>query len=314
MKLLIWQTAFLGDVVLATSLLRILEGKFSEIGFVGRPFITELLKGYSVKLIPFNKGLFESFRIIKQIRHYDGVVSIHRSMRTALILYFSGIPLRIGFDKSEFSMLYTHRIPHRWGMHEVERNAQLLKPLGIVPKKDELYPKLFVDKLEVKRVKEKFFLPEDYVVFSPFSNFPLKEWLIDHWVELSRTIGKKVVVVGTKRDEERAKIFEDSAINLVGKTSLREFMAILSKAKLVVSCDSSAVHIANALGVPALTIYTSTSPIYGFYPLKGGYLVPNVECSPCSPNPKRCKTKTYECLRSVSVEKVFSLCQTLMTD
>ncbi len=314
MKVLIWQTAFLGDVVLATSLLHVLERRFPKVGFVGRPFIVELLKGYNVELIPFNKGFLESFRIINQIKHYDAVVSVHRSMRTALILYLSRIPVRIGFDKSELSILYTHRVPHRWGMHEVERNAELLKPLGIVPGRDELYPKLFVDESEVREVKDKFKLPEDYVVFSPFSNFPLKEWHIQHWLRLSRSIDRKVVVVGTKRDEERAKVFGDYVINLVGKTSLRELMAVISQAKLVLSCDSSPVHIANALGVPALTIYTATSPIYGFYPLKGAYLTPSVECSPCSPNPKRCKIRTYECLSSISVEKVLSICQTLITD
>jgi heptosyltransferase-2 len=122
------------------------------------------------------------------------------------------------------------------------------------------------------------------------------------------------VVVGTGKDMERAKVFDAYAINLVGKTSLRELMAVISRAKLVISCDSSPVHIANALDVPAITIYTSTSPIYGFYPLKGAYLTPELACSPCSPNPKRCKTGTYDCVRAVSVEKVLSLCQTLITD
>ena len=86
MKVLLWQTAYLGDVVLATSLLRVLTKRFQKVGFVGRPFIKELLKGYNVELIPFNKGFLESFRIRKIIRSYDAVLSAHRSMRTALIL------------------------------------------------------------------------------------------------------------------------------------------------------------------------------------------------------------------------------------
>jgi heptosyltransferase-2 len=68
MKVLLWQTAYLGDVVLATSLLRILTKRFQKVGFVGRPFIKELLKGYNVELIPFNKGFLESFRIRKTIQ------------------------------------------------------------------------------------------------------------------------------------------------------------------------------------------------------------------------------------------------------
>ena len=212
MKVLLWQTAYLGDVVLATSLLRILTKRFQKVGFVGRPFIKELLKGYDVELVPFNKGFLESFRIRKAIRSYDVVLSAHRSMRTAFILYFSGIPIRVGFDKSELAFLYTHTVPHRWGMHEVERNAQLLKPLGIVPEPGELYPKLFVEQGEVRSVIEKFQLPEEYVVLSPFSNFSLKEWYIDNWLELAKAIGKKVVVVGTEKDMERARVFDAYAI------------------------------------------------------------------------------------------------------
>ncbi len=314
MKVLLWQTAYLGDVVLATPLLRILKKKFQKVGFVGRPFIEELLRGYEVELFPFNKGFLESFRVRKAISSYDAVLSAHRSMRTALILYSSGIPTRVGFDKSELAFLYTHTVPHRWGIHEVERNAQLLKPLGIVPEPAELHPELFVEEREVKAVQEKFQLPEEYVVLSPFSNFPLKEWHTDHWVALAKILGRKTVVVGTSRDVERAKVFEGHTINLVGKTSLRELMAVLSRAKLVISCDSSPVHIANALGVPALTIYTSTSPAYGFYPLRGAYLTPELACSPCSPNPKKCKTGTYYCVRDISLERVLSLCQTLITD
>jgi heptosyltransferase-2 len=314
MKVLLWQTAYLGDVVLATSLLRILTNRFQKVGFVGRPFIKELLKGYDVELIPFNKGFLESFNIRKAISSYDAVLSAHRSMRTAIILYLSGIPLRVGFDKSELAFLYTHTVPHQWGIHEVERNAQLLKPLGIIPKLEELYPKLFVEEGEVRNVMEKFHLPEEYVVLSPFSNFPLKEWHTDHWLDLAKALSKRVVVVGTDKDIGRAKVFDAYTINLVGKTSLRELMVVLSRAKLVISCDSSPVHIANALDVPAITIYTSTSPVYGFYPLKGAYLTPELACSPCSPNPKKCKTGTYDCVRAVSVEKVLSLCQTLITD
>ncbi|MGC8852939.1 MAG: glycosyltransferase family 9 protein, partial [Hydrogenobacter sp.] len=153
-----------------------------------------------------------------------------------------------------------------------------------------------------KKAREKFCLPEEYVVFAPFSNFPLKEWYAEGWIELAQALDIPKVLVGTQRDLQKAIHIEKKAklINLTGKTSLRELFAVISGAKLVISSDSSPVHIANALGVPAISIYTSTSPLYGFYPTIGSYLTPQVPCSPCSPNPKRCKTGSYECLRGVS--------------
>jgi len=301
MRILLWQTAYLGDVVLTTPLIKSLKKNFpkAHIAFVGRSFIKELLKGFDIELIPFDKRIKESFEMLEKIKDYHVAISPHISARTALILFFSGIPIRIGFDRSELSWLYTHRIKHRWDMHEVDRNLELLKPLGI--KNFERLPALMVEEEEKRKAIEKFNLPREFVVISPFSNFPLKEWSLENWLELIKRINLPVVVVG----KERGEIFKDSpVINLVGKTNLRELMAVISLSKAVISCDSSPVHIANALGVPAISIYTATSPDYGFYPLKGYYLKPDLWCSPCSPNPKRCKTGTQACLNKVRVEDV----------
>ncbi len=305
MKVLIWQTAYLGDVVLTTPLIRTLKRCFpsSQIAFVGRSFIKDLLKGLDVELITFDKGLWESFEIVERIKDYHIAISPHISARSALILFFAGVPVRIGFDRSELRWLYTHTVKHRWGIHEVDRNLELLKSLGI--RSFERRPYLYVSEEEKEQVKEKFSLPEAFVVLSPFSNFRLKEWNLEGWVELSKRLEIPSVVIGVERDKDKAGIFEETpSINLVGKTTLRELMAVISLSKVVISCDSAPVHIANALGIPAISVYTSTSPEYGFYPLIGEYLKPQLHCSPCSPNPKLCKTGTYACLKAVSVDDV----------
>ncbi len=305
MKLLIWQTAYLGDVVLATPLIRSLRENLPEshIAFVGRSFIKELLKGFDIELITFDKGIKESFSILGKIKGYHVAISPHISLRSALILFASRIPIRIGFDRSELPWLYTHRVKHSWSMHEVDRNLELLRPLGF--QRMERMPLLFVEEEEKEKAIKKFHLPEEFILISPFSNFRLKEWHLEGWIKLTKLISLPLVVVGAPRDIERSKEIEGKkVINLVGKTSLRELMAVISLSKVVISCDSSPVHIANALQVPALSIYTATSPHYGFYPLIGAYLKPNLECSPCSPNPKKCKTGTYACLTEVRAEEV----------
>lgn len=314
MKVLIWQTAYLGDVVLATPLIKTLRKNFphARIGFVGRSFVRELLYGLDVDLITFNKGIWESFEVVEKIRDYHIVISPHISARSALILFMAGVPVRVGFDRSELKWLYTHTVKHRWELHEVDRNLELLKPLGI--KHLERMPQLFVSEEEKKNVKEKFGLPETFVVISPFSNFRLKEWSIERWAELVKRLSIPSVVIGVEKDSERAKALEKThAINLVGKTSLRELMAIISLSRAVISCDSAPVHIANAFEVPAVSIYTATSPDYGFYPLKGEWLKPELYCSPCSPNPKTCKTGTYACLSMVKVEEVLDSLESVLS-
>ncbi|WP_340694555.1 glycosyltransferase family 9 protein [Hydrogenobacter thermophilus] len=308
MRILIWQTAYLGDVILTTPLIRTLRENIpdAKISFVGRPFIMELLKGYDVNLFPFNKGYLESLYITEKIASHNVVLSPHISARSAFILFFSRIPMRVGFDRSELSWLYTHKVKHSWNKHEVERNLELLKPLGIKEGRWVRETKLFVFDQEVKAVSEKFSLPKEYIVLAPFSNFPLKEWYTDGWIEVARSLKGYKVLIGTEKDTQKALEIEKKVkvINLTGKTSLRDLMAILSRAKLIISADSSPVHIANALGVPAISVYTSTSPVYGFYPRIGTFLLPETSCSPCSPNPKKCRTGSYACLRAVKPEEV----------
>ncbi|HIC97535.1 MAG TPA: lipopolysaccharide heptosyltransferase family protein [Aquificaceae bacterium] len=316
MRFLVWQTAFLGDVVLTTPLILTLKENFpdSEVVFVGRPFISELFKGWDVGLLPFSKSLRESFSLVKKIKGFDVAIVPHRSLRTALMMLASRIPERIGFDRSELRHAYTRIIPHRWELHEIERNLQLLKPLGIKRFIKETY--LPMEGREREEILGRLGLRRgSYIVINPFSNFPLKEWSLGNWAEVIKGLGSEsVVVIGLPRDMEKALKLEEkvSFTNLVGKTNLRELMAVLGGAKLVVSSDSSPVHIANALGVPALTVYTSTSPDYGFYPIKGGFVENPAPCSPCSPNPKKCKTKTKECLSLPSPELVLKSAEELL--
>ena len=91
-------------------------------------------------------------------------------------------------------------------MHEVDRNLELLKPLGI--KNFERLPALMVEEEEKRKAIEKFNLPREFVVISPFSNFPLKEWSLENWLELIKRINLPVVVVG----KERGEIFKDSPL------------------------------------------------------------------------------------------------------
>jgi len=306
-KILLWQTAYLGDVILTTPLIRTLLENFpgARIGFVGRPFIKELLKGYPVELIPFDKSLGENLRIIGKIRDYEIVISPHRSMRTALTLFLARIRERIGFDRAELSFLYTVRVPHRWDLHEIDRNLSLLGPLGV--KKFVRYPALLLSPEEYGQTLRKFSLREgEYVVLSPFSNFPLKEWSTENWSRLIELLGRefRVVVTGTKKDLKKASRLKGDFVNLVGKTSLRELMGVLRGARLVIACDSSPVHMANALGVPAITVYTATSPRYGFYPVRGSYLENPLPCSPCSPNPRRCREGHGRCRNLPPPEEV----------
>lgn len=311
MKVLVWQTAYLGDVVLATSLLQNAIDIFGEynVGFVGRPFIKDVLYGYPIELYPYNKSLKESFNILKAIKGYDAVLSLHVSFRSALMLYLSGIKKRIGFDRSEGKFLYTDLIPYKEkGIHEIERNIKLLELLAS-KKLNPKPPKLYLGEELKDVVKKKFRLPHSFIAISPISNFFLKTWKLEHFIELSKSLDKPVIILSDRRLEAFDNI--KNVLNLSGLTSLKEFLAVVSLSSLVIANDSSAIHIANAFGVKAISIYCATSASYGFYPTNGFYLEPKLYCHPCSINPKSCKTKTYQCLDFVKPEDVLENLKTI---
>ncbi|HIC09563.1 MAG TPA: lipopolysaccharide heptosyltransferase family protein [Aquificales bacterium] len=238
---------------------------------------------------------------------------VQRGLRTSLSLYLAGVKERVGFQNAELSFLYTKRVAHKWGIHEVERNQNLLKAVGIKPHTDSLF--LPVSEEDLQKVRDKFRLPERYVAVSPSANFLPKRWAEGHFAKLIDLLleeGFKVVLTGGKEDTEVShrvlSLIKDpkGVLDLSGKTSVGELVAVIKLAKVLVSNDSAPVHIAEAVGTPAVSVYCATSSHYGFYPRSGLYFEPRgLTCHPCKPNPKVCKTGTLECRYAVKPEEVF---------
>lgn len=152
-RILIIQTAFIGDVVLALPLLQVLRKNFpsAKIDFMLIPRTAELLKNHPDvnDVIIFDKkgkdkGLMGIIKMVKLVsqRNYDAVFIPHRHFRSAIIPFLAGIKIRVGFDKSVFKFLYTHVVKYKQ-IHEIERNLSLLEPFGIkfqVKELPNLYP------------------------------------------------------------------------------------------------------------------------------------------------------------------------------
>ena len=137
-KILIIQTAFLGDVILATSVVSELKNKFpnANIDFLLKKGNESLLannpKLNSVFTFDKSTGKWKSIiRLIRQFRKekYDLVINLHRFASSGIIAGFSGGKKRYGFKKNPFSFLYTKKFHHTIGdgTHEVERNLSLLQ-------------------------------------------------------------------------------------------------------------------------------------------------------------------------------------------
>ena len=161
-KILIFQTAFLGDVILTLPLLQVLKRNFpnSEIDFVTTPRASEIIKTHPAvnRVILFDKkneqkGWKGVFKLANKLRkeNYEIVFSPHRSFRTSILLFISNIPKRISFDKSSFSFLYTDLVFYDNSKHEVERNLSLLEKIGITISNKEI-PKIGILKTHKEKI------------------------------------------------------------------------------------------------------------------------------------------------------------------
>ncbi len=330
MRILLYQTAFLGDLILTTPLIESVKKIYpsSFLAVISKPFGKDVLKNnpFVDELIIFDKKKDSAFSLIKKIKgKFDIAISPHRSHRASYILFLSQIKKRIGFDKSGFSFLYTDLIPHKFdGTHEIDRNLKLLEKL---PDYDKLKivknPKLFLNEEEDNFFKKINIEDKKYIVVAPGSKWATKRWTPEGFaavVDFIFKIGYQAVLIGGAEDKDTAnKIIELSnrkPLDLVGKTSLRETFSIIKHSLLLVSNDSAPVHMAVSFDVPVIDIYGPTVKDFGFYPYKNGIVVEieGLKCRPCGLHGhKECPIKTHECMEKIKPDMVIDKIDKILT-
>lgn len=157
-------------------------------------------------------------------------------------------------------------------------------------------------------------IPGKYIVLAPSASFAPKRWGINSFVELARELLKDTelhVVVLAGPDDKFCEAFhvitDPRLLNLQGKTTLKESMQILARAEASVGNDSGMNHIAEAYGVPVVTIFGPTDPLFGFVPHgnRSGHLSKDLWCKPCSTTGKSpCYRREHFCMNEITVGEV----------
>ncbi len=323
-NIVVWQTAFLGDLILTTPLFHSIKNIFpnAKLSVIAKPFGKEVLKNnpYVDNLIIFDKKQISNWRLLKILKEYrfDLAISPHRSHRASYTLFLAGIKRRIGFDKAGFSFLYTDKVKHRFdGTHEIDRNLSLLKPLDKYKEyKLHKYPEIFLTEEEDNIYKSFNLKDKSYIVIASGSKWATKRWTVEGFSELINTLLKKdntVVLFGSKEDLDYTNIIlknvgkSRNLINLVGKTDLRKSFSIIKHAKILISNDSAPVHMAVSFNVPVIDIYGPTVKEFGFYPYRNGIVVESkdVSCRPCGLHGhKSCPESHFKCMRNITVNEI----------
>lgn len=141
-----------------------------------------------------------------------------------------------------------------------------------------------------------------------------KRWPAEYFADVARyhiVQGGQVMLLGSAKDvsvtaEIAALADSPACLDLAGKTSLQEVLALLSLADRVVSNDSGLMHVAAAVGTPVIALYGSSDPNYT-PPLsdKAHIISLGLECSPCFK--RECPLEHLDCLRNIPPQSVISL-------
>jgi len=296
-KILIIQTAFLGDVILATSVVSELKNKFpnANIDFLLKKGNESLLannpKLNSVFTFDKSTGKWKSIiRLIRQFRKekYDLVINLHRFASSGIIAGFSGGKKRYGFKKNPFSFLYTKKFDHTIGngTHEVERNLSLLQEFNVSKKNcPELFPS-DADKQHVQKYKT-----NEYYCIAPTSVWFTKQMPTHKWIELISSLpdSSSIYFLGAQSDSTYCqKLLKESnaknVVSLCGELSLLQSAALMKDATRNYVNDSGPLHLASSVNAKVTAFFCSTVPDFGFGPLSDDSEtkeVANLDCRPC---------------------------------
>jgi heptosyltransferase-2 len=323
-KILLVQTAFIGDVILITPLIRATKELYPDavIDVLVVPAAAKLLEHnpYIRQVLTFPKRQ-NPLKALLQMRSrlrreaYDMAISPHSSGRTHLLLFLAKIPVRIGFDRGTLPFLLTLKTPHPRGIHKIAKNLSLLKLIS--PRDFSMQSELFPSEVEYGKADELLagLSHRPLLALAPGSVWATKCWPAEYYAELAGALIQKgfgIVLIGGKEDkhkcDEIAKQLPSGCyVNPAGATNLLESAALISRCRAMICNDSGALHLANAMQVKVFAFFGPTVQRIGYYPYREGDKVfeTELDCRPCSSHgPQKCPYKHHNCMRLSKPESV----------
>lgn len=321
-KILIIQTASIGDVILATALveslhqaypdafLDFLVKKGNETLFIHHPFLNNVITWDK------RSGKYSClFHLIRQIRqtNYDLIVNVQRFFLTGLLTVLSGARETRGFSKNPLSFLFHRRIKHVIGngIHEVTRNHALISDLA---DSGNLRPMLYPT-VNDEALVDTIVTGTCYTI-SPASLWYTKQYPVEKWVELVRQIPIEVNIflLGAPADrtlceEIIARSAHPGIFSLAGKLTFLQSATLIKRAKMNFTNDSAPMHLASAVNAPVTAIYCSTVPGFGFGPLSSDSAIVEIDsplfCRPCGLHGfTACPEKYFRCAFGIEAQRL----------
>ncbi len=317
-NILVIQTAFIGDAILASSLLEKLHGSFpvanisilvrkgNEGIYAGHPFLKEVLV-WNKKENKMRNLFALLFRIRKN--KYDVVVNCHRFTSSGFMTGFSNARHTAGYKQNPFSFLFNYAVKHVIGdgRHETQRYAQLVEDFTDA----SVYtPRLYPTPHDYAFVKP--FQSGAYVCMAPASVWFTKQLPVEKWVELCDRIPatQKIYFLGAPGDQALCQEISRKSKHrgteiLAGQLSLLQSCALMQHAEMNYVNDSAPLHLASSVNAAVTAFFCSTVPEFGFGPLSDNRQIKQVsglECRPCGLHGyKACPKGHFKCGHEIAL-------------
>ncbi len=317
-RILVIQTAFLGDVILATPIWENIHDAYphAQIDVVVKKGNESLLTGHpflhQVFIFDKRNKVKNLWNLGKTLRsqQYDLVINLQRFASSGILTLLTRGKESRGFQKNPLSLFFSKRYPHEMkpDWHEVDRNLCLISDLVTAPIRR---PQLFPSKDDLNSVQ--IYQQVPYCCLAPTSVWFTKQAPLEIWLELIEKLSQtkeQIFLLGAPSDraylDEIVKNTRSAqVINLAGRLSLLQSAALMAGAKHNYVNDSGPLHLASATNAPVSAFFCSTVPEFGFGPLSDHsdvIEVKNLDCRPCGLHGhKACPKGHFKCGKDLKI-------------
>lgn len=322
-KILIIKPSALGDIVHSLPFLAVVKKRFphARIDWVvghglhtfldGHPLIDNL---WVIKKDEWKKfaNLRQTLKEINELKkglkaaEYDVSIDLSGLLRSGIISYFSRAKIKLGFKESDEGspFFYTHKIHGSMNIHAIDRYLEIAKFMGCSIDKID-YP--FAPYDPFPPILDE--LPQKFVVMSPSAGKPANRWQAEKFGRLAAKLHLPTVVIAGASEADIAQEVvshsEKKAISVAGRTSLKDLVALIDKARFFICNDTGPMHIAAALNIPVFAIFGPANPIRtGPYGKIHTIIQKKMDCAPCY---AKHPCSHFRCMNDLSVEDVFKI-------
>ena len=336
-RILVIAPNWIGDAVMSQPLLAAIKASYPHavIDVLATPWVAPVYRACSevTELIEADLrhgqlqwGLRRALAARIKQRDYAACYVLPNSLKSALIPWLAGIPIRIGYQGELRRFLLTEtkaNSPKTQRIPMVEHYTHLCAPPGNADatiREPQLSPSASALEAARTRLQAAGIQVDALVVLCPGAEYgPSKRWPATHFAALAQSIlnanpTASVVLLGSPSDRAIGDAIVSSVasqsrtFNWCGATSLDEAIAIISLCSKVVSNDSGLMHIAAALQVPQVAVFGSSDPNHTPpNSVKATMISLHLACSPC--HQRECPLGHLNCLNQISAEQVFAAIQ-----